>query len=191
MTNKADTLETALMAIELLKRIPRKSKITASDLHAQLTDKGMVRDIRTIQRLLEVLSERFDIERDDQSKPYGYRWKEVSAGLALPYLSEQESLLLQLAQQQLSLLLPSAMMRSLNTFFEQARCNLNTQSTAKLAKQWMSKVRVVSTTQPLQPPIIQPEVFDAISNALYGNHWLDIVYKNAAGDKTTSEVMPL
>ena len=191
MSNKADTLETVLMAIELLKRIPRNRKVSASELHAQLIDKGMVRDIRTIQRLLEVLSERFDIERDDQSKPYGYRWKEVSAGLALPYLSEQESLLLQLAQQQLSLLLPSAMMRSLNTFFEQARCNLNTQSTAKLAKQWMSKVRVVSTTQPLQPPIIQPEVFDAISNALYGNHWLDIVYKNAAGDKTTSEVMPL
>lgn len=67
----------------------------------------MVRDIRTIQRLLEVLSEKFDIERDDQSKPYGYRWKERSAWLALPYLSGfAESLLLQLAQQQLSLLLP-------------------------------------------------------------------------------------
>ena len=110
MTNNADTVENGLMISELLKRIPRKIKITALDLHAQLIDKGMVRDIRTIQRLLEVLSERFDIERDDQSKPYGYRWKEVSAGLALPYLSEQESLLLQLAQQQLSLLLPSAMM---------------------------------------------------------------------------------
>ncbi len=91
MSNKADTLETVLMAIELLKRIPRNRKVSASELHAQLIDKGMVRDIRTIQRLLEVLSERFDIERDDQSKPYGYRWKEVSAGLALPYLSEQES----------------------------------------------------------------------------------------------------
>ena len=82
-------------------------------------------------------------------------------------------------------------MRSLNTFFEQARCNLNTQSTAKLAKQWMSKVRVVSTTQPLMPPKIQPEVFDAISNALYGNHWLDIVYQNANGEQKQSEIMPL
>ena len=191
MSNKADTLETVLMAIELLKRIPRNRKVSASELHVQLIDKGMVRDIRTIQRLLEVLSERFDIERDDQSKPYGYRWKEVSAGLALPYLSEQESLLLQLAQQQLSLLLPSAMMRSLNTFFEQARCNLNTQSNAKLAKQWLSKVRVVATTQPLQPPKIEPAVFEAITNALYGNHWLNIVYQNAAGEQTTSEVMPL
>ena len=191
MTKKAETLETVLMAIELLKRIPRTRKISASELHAQLVDRGMVRDIRTIQRLLEVLSEKFDIERDDQSKPYGYRWKERSAGLALPYLSEQESLLLQLAQQQLSLLLPSAMMRSLNTFFEQARSNLNTQSDAKLAKQWMSKVRVVSTTQPLLPPKIHPEVFDAISNALYSNHWLEIVYQNASGETKQSEIMPL
>lgn len=191
MTKKAETLETVLMAIELLKRIPRTRKISASELHAQLVDRGMVRDIRTIQRLLEVLSEKFDIERDDQSKPYGYRWKERSAGLALPYLSEQESLLLQLAQQQLSLLLPSAMMRSLNTFFEQARSNLNTQSDAKLAKQWMSKVRVVSTTQPLLPPKIHPEVFDAISNALYSNHWLEIIYQNASGETKQSEIMPL
>ena len=191
MSNKADTLETVLMAIELLKRIPRNRKVSASELHSQLTDKGMVRDIRTIQRILEVLSVQFDIERDDQSKPYGYRWKEHSKGLALPYLSEHESLLLQLAQQQLGLILPSAMMRSLNTFFEQARSNLNTQSNAKLAKQWMSKVRVVRTTQPLLPPKIVPETFDAISNALYGNHWLDIVYKNANGEQKQSEVMPL
>ena len=191
MPRRPDNLETLHLSLELLKRIPRQRKVSASELHTQLSEAGFLRDIRSIQRQLESLAQHFDIECDNSSRPYGYRWKEVSAGLALPYLSEQESLLLQLAQQQLSLLLPSAMMRSLNTFFEQARCNLNTQSTAKLAKQWMSKVRVVSTTQPLQPPIIQPEVFDAISNALYGNHWLDIVYKNAAGEKTTSEVMPL
>jgi predicted DNA-binding transcriptional regulator YafY len=191
MSNKTDTLETTLVAIELLKRIPRNRKISASELHRQLADKGMVRDIRTIQRLLETLSERFDIERDDQSKPYGYRWKELSAGLELPYLSEQESLLLQLAQQQLSLLLPSSMMRSLNTFFEQARCNLNTQANSKLAKQWLSKVRVVSTTQPLLPPNIQPDIFDAVSNALYRNHWLHIVYQNANGEQKQSEIMPL
>ena len=83
------------------------------------------------------------------------------------------------------------MMRSLNTFFEQARVNLNTQDSAKLAKQWLSKVRVVSTTQPLRPPSIQTDIFDAISNALYGNHWLDITYQNANGETKQSEIMPL
>ena len=77
MSNKADTLETVLMAIELLKRIPRNRKVSASELHAQLIDKGMVRDIRTIQRLLEVLSERFDIERG----PEQTLWLSLERGL--------------------------------------------------------------------------------------------------------------
>lgn len=191
MSKKADTLETVLMAIEMLKRIPRGRKISASELHEQLADKGMIRDIRTIQRLLEVLSEKFDIERDDQSKPYGYRWKELSKGLELPYLTEQESLLLQLAQQHLRPLLPSAMLRSLNTFFEQASRNLSFANNSKLAKQWLSKIRVVSTSQPLLSPTIEPNVMDEVSNALYSNNWLEIDYTNAAGERRQAEVMPL
>ena len=191
MNTKVDTLETVILTIEILRRIPRARKISTAQLHQQLTAIGIQRDIRTIQRQLETLSERFDIERDDSTKPYGYRWKEQTRGLMLPYLSEQESLLLQLAQQHLHSLLPADTLQSLNGFFEQANHNLTFDDNTKLAKQWLSKVRVVATTQPLQPPKIQPEVFDAISNALYSNHWLDIVYKNAAGDKTTSEVMPL
>ena len=57
MSNKADTLETAIMAIELLKRIPRNRKISASELHRQLADKGMVLTgggalLRDLDRLL-------------------------------------------------------------------------------------------------------------------------------------------
>ena len=191
MSKKADTLETVLMAIEMLKRIPRGRKISASELHEQLAEKGMIRDIRTIQRLLEVLSEKFDIERDDRNKPYGYQWKELSKGLELPYLTEQESLLLQLAQQHLRPLLPSEMMRSLNTFFEQASRNLSFANNSKLAKQWLSKIRVISTTQPLLSPTIEPTVMDEVSNALYGNNWLDIDYTNAAGERKQAEIMPL
>ena len=191
MGKKTDTLETVLMAIELLRRIPRNRKISANELHEQLNDLGVHRDIRTIQRQLETLSEHFDIERDDRNRPYGYRWKEQSDGLALPYLSEQESLLLQLAQQHLRPLLPASMMRSLNSFFEQANRNLQSQTNAKLEKQWLSKIRVVNTTQPLLPPSIKPEVFEAVSNALYGNHWLEINYQNAQGNTTHAEVMPL
>ncbi len=58
---------------------------------------GMVRDIRSIQRHLDTLSEHFDIESDDRAKPYGYRWKERAQGIALPTLTPQESLMLRLA----------------------------------------------------------------------------------------------
>ena len=56
MAKRSDTLETVLLAVELLRRIPRGRKITASDLHQQLKDAGLDRDLRTIQRQREMLS---------------------------------------------------------------------------------------------------------------------------------------
>ena len=196
MPKRPDTPDTVLLALELLRRIPRHRKVSASELHEQLQGVGLQRDLRSIQRQLESLSQHFDIERDDRSKPYGYRWKDQAVGLALPVLTEQESLMLLLAQQHLARLLPAKLMAAMAGFFEQAQVNLRpmgapTSQQAALARQWLKKVRVVSTTQPLLPPKIAPGVFDAVSNALYANQWLDIDYKNASGRRTVARVMPL
>ena len=191
MPKRPDTKETVLLALELLRRIPRTSKISSSELHAQLKEAGIERDLRTVQRQLEMLSEHFDIERDDSNRPYGYRWKENAQGLALPMLSEQEALLLTLAEQHLRNLLPVSLMKSMETFFSQARTKLGPGSSPKREREWLSKVRVVGTTQPLLPPKVKPEVFEEVSNALFGNLWLNVNYKNAAGKETSSDVMPL
>lgn len=191
MAKRPHTLETTLVAIELLSRIPRNQRVTAAQLHDQLQHAGIDRDLRTIQRQLDTLSEHFDIERDERSKPYGYRWKECSKGLSLPVLSEQESLLLLLAEQHLRHLLPSRVMKSMDNFFQQARSKLEPSSPGKPSQQWLKKVRVVSTTQPLLPPKIEADVFESVSNALYANFWLEIDYKNAAGKRKSASVMPL
>lgn len=194
MPKRPETLETVLLALELLKRIPRSRKVTATQLHSQLADVGIERDLRTIQRQLEMLSEHFDIERDDTSKPYGYRWKPNASGLAVPMLSEQESLLLTLAGQQLKNLLPASLMKSMDSFFVQARSNLApnvTSGSAQREREWLSKVRVVSTTQPLLPPKITPGVFEEVGNALFANRWLTIDYKNQNDKLTRTDVMPL
>lgn len=191
MAKRSDTLETAILAIELLRRIPRGRKITATELHSQLKDAGIERELRTIQRQLEMLSEHFDIERDDRSKPYGYRWLERAKGLALPNLTPQESLLLGLAEEHLKNLLPARLMNSMEGFFTQARRNLAPDSNAKLEREWARKVRVVATTQPLLPSKIIPGVFEAVSDALYHNRWLKLNYKNSNGKQGDAEVMPL
>lgn len=191
MSKRPDTKETVLLALELMRRIPRGRKISAKELHEQLVNTEVGRDLRTIQRQLEMLSEHFDIERDDRSKPYGYRWKEKARGMALPTLSEQESLLLTLAEQHLRSLLPPSLLKSMEGFFVQARTNLAPYANAKREREWLSKVRVVSTTQPLLPPKIKPGVFEQVSNALYANQWLSVDYENAAGKRTQAEVMPL
>lgn len=187
---RPESSETLGLAIEILKRIPKKRKITCSEIQEQLSEIGIERDIRTIQRQLESLSLHFDIERDDRSKPYGYRWKEMAEGFSIPGLSEQDSLLLNLAEQYLRNLLPVSLMKSMEGFFTQARCNL-TKPDKKKSSEWLSKVRVVSTTQPLLPPEIKPGVFEAVSNALYANLWLIVDYENQSGYRQEAEVMPL
>lgn len=200
MPKRPETQDTVLLALELLRRIPRQRKVSAIELHAQLQGLGLQRDVRTIQRQLENLSQHFDIERDDRSKPYGYRWKEQAVGMAMPVLTEQESLMLLLAQQQLSHLLPASLMAAMKGFFEQAQANLDPAANragtpaahrVKLSREWLKKVRVVSTTQPLLPPKLAAGVFETVSNALYANQWLDIVYVNAKGNQTLARVMPL
>ena len=191
MPKRPDSLETLQLSHELLRRIPKGRTITAPELREQLADAGFERDMRTIQRQLEMLSECFDIERDDSAKPYQYSWKPCAKGLSLPCLSAQESLLLMLAEQHLSSLLPAKLMKSMDGFFTQARSQLGSKDTSKREREWLEKVRVVSTSQPLLPPKIDPTVFDQVSNALYGNQWLEVDYKNAAGKRTATRVMPL
>ena len=192
MAKRPDTKETVLLALELLRRIPRNRKISTTELQAELATIGIVRDMRTIQRQMDMLSEHFEIERETTSKPYGYRWEEGAKGLALPRLSEQESLLLTLAEKQLHALLPAGVMKSMAGFFSQARANVASRPSAKLEREWLTKIRVVSETQPLLPPKIVPGVLEEVSNALYSNLWLELDYKNVAGKKhSAAQVMPL
>ena len=196
MAKRPDTLDTALLMVELLRRIPRGRKVTTGELHQQLKSAGFDRDLRTIQRQLEILSEHFDIERDERSKPYGYRWLERAQGLAVPRLTPQESLLLLLAQEHLKNLLPARLMQSMDGFFTQARRNLGDSQgqgadPARLEREWPRKVRVVATSQPLLPPRIAPGVLEAVSEALYANRWLHIDYQNAQGRRRQAQVMPL
>jgi len=191
LAKRSDTLESSLLAIELLRRIPRGRRVTASELHRQLKDAGFDRDLRTIQRQLEVLSEHFDIERDDRCKPYGYRWLDQAQGLAMPNLTAQESLLLGLAEEHLKHLLPANLMQAMDGFFSQARRNLAPEGNAKLERQWRSKVRVVPTSQPRLSAPILAGVFEAASDALYANRWLKLSYRNAGGKLADVMVMPL
>ena len=193
MSKRPSPHDTLQLSIELLHSIPKRGTITATDLQKKLANDGFAREPRTIQRLLESLcdADLYGIERDMSSKPYRYRWKESARGLTIGSLSPQECLLLTLAEQQLSSLLPAKLMKSMSAFFDQARSQLGETAKTQREHEWLDKVRVVSTSQPLLPPKIEPDVFEQVSNALYGNQWLNVDYQNAAGKKTSSKVMPL
>jgi len=191
MAQRPTSLETVRLVLEILKRIPRHRKVSAPELHRQLEDAGLHRELRTVQRQLDMLAGNFDIERDDRNRPYGYRWKEQSRGFSAPALTEQESLLLALAEEQLRYQLPASLMKSMAGFFDQARGNLRNRPASSRERQWLGKVRVVSTSQPLLPPKLKPGVFEAVSRALYDNRWLEFDYRNAQGRRLKATVMPL
>ena len=191
MAKRPDNQETLVFALELLRRIPRHRRITAKELHKQLQEAGLKKDLRTVQRQLKMLSERFDIECDDGDKPYGYRWKPQSEGFCVPRLGLQDSLLLTLAEQYLRKILPARLMKSMEGFFTQARYELAYHDGQRPEQEWLSKVRIVDTTQPLLPPKVESEVFEAISNALYENKWLKVNYRNVDGKRGDYRVMPL
>ncbi|MFZ7311395.1 helix-turn-helix transcriptional regulator [Comamonas jiangduensis] len=181
-----------MIALEVLRRIPRKRSISANELREQITALGIERDIRSIQRLLESLSDHFsDIEVDTRSKPYGYKWKDHARGLALAQMTPQESLVLHLAQEHLQNLLPAPLMRSMKDFFEQAKRNLDSHPHSQREREWSKKIRVVASTQPLLAPKIKQQVLEAISEALYHNQYLNLDYSNAKDRRRKAQVMPL
>jgi predicted DNA-binding transcriptional regulator YafY len=188
---KPNTLATLAVALELIRRIPRHRKVTAQDLHEAVNSAGYERDERTIQRLLKNLCEQFDIERDDSSQPYGYRWGKNACAFSMNEMTPAESLVLMLAEQHLRALLPPKVMKAMDGFFQQARVNLAPHQDAELEKQWLKKVRVVSETQPLLPPKLARGVMEAVTEALYANQWLDVDYSNQQQERKVKKIMPL
>jgi predicted DNA-binding transcriptional regulator YafY len=193
MAKRSKDLETALLMIELLQRIPkgRGREVSTTDLRHQIESIGIKRGARTFQRHLDDLSDHFGIQRDEGSKPYRYSWPENARGWSVPALTLQQSLLLRLAEEHLRNLLPARLMKSMEGFFDQARHNLGHNSNATLERQWPDKVRVVATTQPLLPPKIRPDVFETVTEALYANHELRVDYQNAQGERGKYVVQPL
>lgn len=179
--------EKITLAFELYKRIPKSKKITAKELQEQLADAGIHRDIRTIQRNLNVIVDYFDVEKDDRDKPYGYSRRSnyiLSIGAS-------EAILLSLAESYLINLLPVSLTHKIEAAFNDARYQLLPSNLNNKERQWLNKVRYVSETQPLLAPKIDQEVFEQVSVALFHNRWLTIQYRNAQQTEKQKEVMPL
>ena len=193
MKEKEDNSSAIKIRLEILTLIPKRpKKISSTEIYQKLTALGYQRTERSIQRALTDLCEQFDqLECDDRAKPYAYCWKEKSVGLNLPMLNEAQSLVLRLAQQQLKLLLPHNVMASMEGFFTQANENLAYDADKKAAKEWLKKVAVAPTSQPLIPAKCSMEIFDQISSALYHNKMLKITYRNQANETHEAWVKPL
>ncbi len=191
MPNKQKSNDTLRRLLFVMSRIPAYGQgLSASALHEQLESVGYACSLRTAQRDLKMLAEEFGFAVDDSGQESFYSWMKDAKGLVIPALTPQDSLLLALAEKHLDRLLPANTLKSMKSFFLAAEHNLQT-SRATREKGWLSKVRVVSTTQPLLPPEIKPEVLEAIGEGLYLDHCLNVSYQNRVGKRSESVIKPL
>ena len=170
------THEHLSVVFEIYQLVPYHFKTTTKEIRNQLIEREIHRDIRTIQRNLNVLVELNLIEKDDRSKPYGYQNR-----LHHHALPPRDALIFQLVNEHFIHLTPASLLRALQNRFEDARRSLFSTASTSKERQWLRKI---SSQLPRQA---REDNFQKINTALYHNHWMTLHLNNT----TVLHVMPL
>ncbi len=193
MARKDTAAQDALLILAILKRIPRSSWITSTEIGQALAESGREVPTRRLQRILRELTDEpeFGVEINTESKPYAYRRGVPDPTLASVTLSPQVSLLVRMAQEYLKHQLPAPLVKSLDYLFEEAQETLNESARSSRAAQWLRKVAFVPESVPMLPPVIKSRIFDAVSEALYRESKLEIDYVNFNEEAKHGIISPL
>lgn len=168
----------------LLRRIPRAPrKITALELTQQLASEGFVVSKRTTERDLQTLSAIFPLESDERSKPFGWCWSRDAGAFDVPGMSQEEAIALNLVEQHLNRLIPTALLDSLAPRLHNARAVLDKISCPVNQIPWTDKVTVVPAWMNLLPAQVDSHVQTLVYEGLLRERQLNITYKHRGGDK--------
>lgn len=192
---KSSISEQAVYGLEILKRIPTHRYKSIAELHDELKDAGFDRCSRSTARALDGLEKKFPIKRlvGNGTQPHAFRLDSNAKGFCSSRLTNQESLMIGVLDKNLSSFLPSQIKNSLKCFFEHSKSRLLSQdpSDLKLEKQWLKKVIMVSESQELMQVGIDDAILNTLTDALYNNKQLELVYQNQAGKQSDKVVLPL
>lgn len=125
MATKPSLNDHVSLLFELYNRIPRIGRVTAIELQQQLAAIRIVRDIRTIQRNLDVMVLHLNVYKDTRDRPYGYH----RDTLPVKTFSSRESMILLLAEEWLTNSFPTEYRAVINSIFTEIH-QVKTQSTA-------------------------------------------------------------
>ena len=180
----ADSRDTLARQWELLKLIPaRGNGATAEELHRQLDGLGFPTTRRTVERDLAQLCSRFPFSPVEEGvRPLRWRWLPGSS-LSLPGISLAEALSLNVIENTLRPLLPSALLGVLDARWKQARDKLSDLAETNQHAGWIDKVRVVPSGQALIPPTIADGVLEAIQEGLARGRQIKVRYQRAGADE--------
>ena len=163
----------------------------ASEIAAKLNATGYDVSVRTVQRDLKDLSEIFPIELNDNNpRDFGWRWPK-DAHLDIPGMSIPEALAMCLVETHIKQLLPASMLDGLQGVFSLAQQKLDQteKKNSNHSKDWLEKVRVVSPTQPLLPPVVKEDVQAGIYQAVLENRQLTAEYQSMGSEQSKEYVL--
>ncbi|MEQ3778313.1 MAG: WYL domain-containing protein [Alcanivorax sp.] len=173
----------------LLQSLKRGAWTGTGALQQALRREGIEINLRTIQRDLKTLAERFPLEADGLS-PQGWRWRDDAPDMSAPGMTSGQALTFMMVEQHLSTLMPSSILAELRPWFDNARKQLAQGNEG--VHRWTDKVRIVPPNQPLIPPEIDKDALHTIQEALLTNRWLDVQYQSRnKSDTLNLQISPL
>ncbi len=177
--------------LELLQHIPRlPRKMGTTELLEIIQAKGFGVKLRTIQRDLVNLSLIFPITNDEKN-PQGWHWAESDQLLQFPTLDPRAALTLQMAEKFLSNKIPPNCLNYLGPHFQMADHLLNGKGNGGI-KGWAEKIEIISRSQPLLPPAIEPNVLGEVYDALLYERKFQATYRGRGKTEvSTYPVNPL
>lgn len=158
---------------QILSRLPNGKWIGTRELQEQLAREGIEISLRTVQRDLNQIAQRFPIENNG-AIPQGWRWKSDAPIQSLPHMNSSQAVTFMMVEEHLRHLLPPSLLAEINPWFDLARRSLSNQNNN--VRQWVNRVRIIPATQPLIPPTIDRKAQQAIYEALLQDRQIECVY---------------
>lgn len=158
---------------QILSRLPNGKWIGTRELQQQLAREGIDISLRTVQRDLNQIAQRFPIENNGAT-PQGWRWKVDAPIQSLPHMNSSQAVTFMMVEEHLRHLLPPSLLAEINPWFDLARRSLSNQNNN--VRQWVNRVRIIPATQPLIPPTIDRQSQQAIYEALLQDRQIECTY---------------
>ena len=174
---------------QILSRLSTGKWMGTRELHDVLQREGIDISLRTIQRDLNQISQRFPIESNG-TVPQGWRWRSDAPIQSLPHMTSSQAVTFMMVEEHLKHLLPPSLIEEMNPWFDLARRSLSTQNNVR---QWINRVRIVPATQPLIPPVVDRNAQQAIYEGLLQDKQLECIYQSRSnsGEEKTYVLNPL
>ncbi|OTG85285.1 WYL domain-containing protein [Acinetobacter sp. ANC 4558] len=182
-----ETSNTLYRQWQILSRLSTGKWMGTRELQEILQREGIEISLRTIQRDLNQISQRFPIENNG-TVPQGWRWRSDAPIQSLPHMTSSQAVTFMMVEEHLKHLLPPSLIEEMNPWFDLARRNLSSQNNVR---QWINRVRIVPANQPLIPPLVDRSAQQAIYEGLLQDKQLECIYQPRTSTLTEEKTYTL